>query len=63
MTRNARYEKAMKDKGLKKITLWVPVDRESDIKQAASVMCENETYTIGVLKDIETGQAVSMHRN
>ncbi|PMK90848.1 antitoxin MazE-like protein [Vibrio lentus] len=61
MTRNKRYEQKMKAQGFKKVTLWIPEDRESDIKQAASVMCENENLTIGVLKNIETGRLASMH--
>lgn len=61
MTRNAKYEQRMKEKGLKKVTLWVPSDRESDIKQAASVMCDFENLTVGVLKDVNTGRMVSMH--
>ncbi|MDK9775536.1 MULTISPECIES: antitoxin MazE-like protein [Vibrio] len=62
MSRNKRYEQKMKSQGFKKVTLWVPADRESDIKQAASLMCEAENLTIGVLKDIETGRMVSMHQ-
>ncbi|WP_440888001.1 antitoxin MazE-like protein [Vibrio sp. WZ-1] len=62
MSRNKRYEQKMKSQGFKKVTLWVPTDRESDIKQAASLMCEAENLTIGVLKDMETGRMVSMHQ-
>lgn len=62
MSRNKRYEQKMKSQGFKKVTLWVPADRESDIKQAASLRCEAENLTIGVLKDIETGRMVSMHQ-
>ncbi len=61
VSKNKRYEERMKSKGLKKVTLWVPEDRESDIKQAASAMCDNESLTVGVLKNIETGRLVSMH--
>ena len=61
MSRNKKYEDKMKSKGFKKVTLWIPQDRESDVKQAASVMCENESLTIGVLKNIETGRLASMH--
>ncbi|WP_274015452.1 antitoxin MazE-like protein [Vibrio parahaemolyticus] len=61
MSRNTRYEQRMKERGLKKVTLWVPSDRESDIKQAASVMCDCENLTVGVLKDVNTGRMVSMH--
>lgn len=63
MSRNAQYETRMKEKGLKKITLWVPEDREYDIKQAASLMCSNEDLTINVLKSLESGRLVSMHSN
>ncbi|WP_439146430.1 antitoxin MazE-like protein [Vibrio sp.] len=61
MSRNKKYEDKMRAKGFKKVTLWIPQDRESDVKQAASVMCENESLTIGVLKNIETGRLASMH--
>lgn len=61
MNRNKRYEQRMKENGFKKITIWVPSDKESDVKQAASAMCEDESLTIGVLKNIKTGRMVSMH--
>lgn len=35
MNRNKRYEQRMKQNGFKKITIWVPSDKESDVKQAA----------------------------
>lgn len=61
MSRNKKYEERMKSKGLKKVTLWLPSDRESDVKQAVSEMCEHENLTVGVLKDMSTGRMVSMH--
>ncbi|PTO88815.1 hypothetical protein [Vibrio splendidus] len=61
MGRNKKYENKMKAKGFKKVTLWIPQDRESDVKQATSVMCDHENLTVGVLKDINTGRMVSMH--
>ncbi|HHG3030805.1 hypothetical protein CGK66_11090 [Vibrio parahaemolyticus] len=61
MNRNKRYEQRMKQNGFKKITIWVPSDKESDVKQAASAMCEDESLTTGVLKNINTGRMVSMH--
>lgn len=61
MSRNKKYEDKMKSQGFKKVTLWVPQNRESDIKQAASVMCEHDDLTVGVLKNIQTGRMVSMH--
>ena len=63
MSRNSKYEQKMKDKGFKKVTLWVPADRECEIKQAASIMCEDEDITIGALRNMASGRIVSMHRN
>ncbi|MDC5857400.1 hypothetical protein [Vibrio europaeus] len=60
MSRNAEYEQRQKDKGLKKITLWVPEDRDCEVKQAAQMMCDNEDLTINVLRSIATGKLVSM---
>ncbi|CAK2471815.1 DUF3018 domain-containing protein [Vibrio crassostreae] len=61
MSRNKKYEDKMKSNGFKKVTLWIPADRESDIKQAASAMCDHDNLTVGVLKDVHTGRMVSMH--
>jgi len=63
MSRNAKYEQRMKDAGYKKVTLWMPEDRESDIKHAISILCENENLTINVLRDSVTGRLVSMNQN
>ncbi|MDE1222802.1 hypothetical protein MCT03_00195 [Vibrio aestuarianus] len=63
MSRNSEYEQRQKSKGFKKVTVWLPADRESDIKHAASMMCANDNLTVGVLKDIRTGRAVSMRSN
>ncbi|WP_425665740.1 hypothetical protein ACPUEJ_07475 [Vibrio tubiashii] len=60
MSRNSAYEQRQKDKGLKKITLWVPEDRDCEVKQAAQMMCDNEDLTINVLRSIATGKLVSM---
>ncbi|NAW63909.1 hypothetical protein [Photobacterium halotolerans] len=63
MSRNAEYEQRKKDGGFKKVTVWVPADRESDIKHAINELCENENLTINVLRDLVTGRLVSMNRN
>ncbi|MDC5813101.1 hypothetical protein OPW07_25625 [Vibrio europaeus] len=60
MSRNSEYEQRQKDKGLKKITLWVPEDKDCEVKQAAQMMCDNEDLTINVLRSIATGKLVSM---
>ncbi|MDC5808833.1 hypothetical protein OPW07_03715 [Vibrio europaeus] len=58
--RNSEYEQRKKDKGLKKITPWVPEDKDCELKQAAQMMCDNEDLTISVLRSIATGKLVSM---
>lgn len=58
--RNSEYEQRKKDKGLKKITLWVPEDKDCELKQAAQMMCDNQDLTISVLRSIATGKLVSM---
>jgi len=63
MSRNKQYEQRMTDKGLKKITLWVPQDKESDIKQAVSLMVEYNNLTLNSLRDVQSGRFVSMHRH
>ncbi|WP_064609891.1 hypothetical protein [Photobacterium sp. J15] len=63
MSRNSEYEKRQRDKGLKKVTLWVPEDREADIKQAVTMMVENDSLTLNALRDTRSGKFVSMHRH
>lgn len=60
MSRNSEYEKRQREKGLKKITLWVPDDKDSDVKHAAQMMCDNPNLTVNVLRNLETGRLVSM---
>lgn len=60
MSRNKDYENRMKDKGLKKVTLWIPQNKESDLKEAAQVMCLNDNLTVRVLSDVTSGRFVSM---
>ncbi|MFB9216520.1 hypothetical protein [Vibrio sinaloensis] len=60
MSRNSKYEKRQKAKGLKKVTLWLPEDKDCDIKQAAQMMCDNPNLTVNVLRNITTGRLVSM---
>lgn len=63
MSRNSEYEQRKKEQGFKKVTVWLPEDRESDIKQAINELCENEHLTINVLRDLKTGRLVSMNRS
>ncbi|RXJ74330.1 hypothetical protein CS022_04575 [Veronia nyctiphanis] len=61
-SRNKRYELGQKAKGLKKVTLWVPESRESDIKLAICLMIEDENLTVNVLRNMQTGRLVSMNK-
>ncbi|MDC5706396.1 hypothetical protein OPW36_21000 [Vibrio europaeus] len=60
MSRNSEYEQRQKDKGLKKITLWVPEDRDCEVKQAAQMMCDNEDLTINVLRSIRASLSLCL---
>ncbi|MDF2186309.1 hypothetical protein O1O06_16330 [Grimontia hollisae] len=62
MSRNKDYEQRQKTKGRNKVTIWVPKDRESDIKQAVAMMLEDDSLTINVLRNQQTGRLVSMHQ-
>ncbi|EGR4278574.1 TPA: hypothetical protein AB5H67_001477 [Vibrio cholerae] len=61
-SRNSRYEEKKKQKGLKKVTLWIPQGMESDFYQLASALADNPSLTIDVLRNIDTGKFVSLHR-
>ncbi|WP_064604208.1 hypothetical protein [Photobacterium sp. J15] len=63
MSRNAEYEARMKAKGLKKVTVWMPEDREADIRQAINMLVENDHLTLNSLRDVVSGKYVSMHRH
>lgn len=59
--KNDDYESRQRDKGLLKRTLWVPSDREDDIKLAINMMIINPNLTINVLRDTSTGRVVSLN--
>lgn len=61
-SRNARYEEKKKQHGLNKVTLWIPKGMESDFHQLASALSDNPSLTIDVLRNIDTGKFVSIHR-
>lgn len=62
MGRNTDYEARQRAKGLKKITLWVPIDREAEVKQLASALIQNSDITIDTLRNTKNGQFVSLER-
>ncbi|MCF6455519.1 hypothetical protein [Pseudoalteromonas sp. MMG024] len=56
MNRNKRYEEKMKQKGLKKVTLWLPVNAEIEFKQMAEFCIENPYHVPYMAKSIKTGR-------
>lgn len=62
MSRNSKYEKAQYLKGLKKVTLWIPADREPELKMLAAACCEHRHLTFNTLRDEQSGKFVSLER-
>ncbi|PNH84449.1 hypothetical protein C1M56_20070 [Vibrio diazotrophicus] len=62
MSRNARYEASQKAKGLKKITIWVPSDREPEFKALALACCNHRHLSFNTLRDMKSGKYVSLER-
>ncbi|MER2495632.1 hypothetical protein ABS858_06000 [Vibrio neptunius] len=62
MSRNSQYEQRQRDRGLKKITIWVPEDKECDVKEAAQRMCEDRDLTIATLRNLVSGRLASLLR-
>jgi hypothetical protein len=55
-TKNEKYKANKKAKGLKKITLWLPVKSEDDIKLLASVCCDNQDLIPHTVRSLKTGK-------
>ena len=55
-SRNAMYEQNMRNKGLKKITLWIPDGSADDLKLMAAICCENRDLIPSMLRSLKTGK-------
>lgn len=62
MSRNSRYEARQKAQGLKKVTLWVPDNIESEFRQLAAACCENRNLSFNTLRDLRSGKYISLER-
>lgn len=62
LSRNARYEQTQKDKGLVKVTLWLPESVAPNFKLAASLCTEHSQLTLTSLRNIATGRFVSIEK-
>ncbi|WP_159739243.1 hypothetical protein [Vibrio atypicus] len=60
MSRNAKYEANKKAQGLKKVTLWIPEERESEFHMLAKACCDHRHLTFNTLRDTESGKYVSL---
>lgn len=60
MNRNTKYEATKKAQGLKKLTVWIPEDRESEFYMLASACCEDRHLTFNTLRDVHSGKYVSL---
>lgn len=56
ISRNAMYEQNMRDKGLKKITLWIPESCADDLKLMASLCCDNHDLIPSTVRSLKTGR-------
>jgi len=55
-SRNAMYEQNMRDKGLKKITLWIPEHCADDLKLMATICCEDHNLIPSIVRNVKTGR-------
>lgn len=62
MSRNKKYEDKLREQGLKKVTLWVPAEREPEFKMLASACCDHRHLTFNTLRDVQSGKFVSLER-
>ena len=56
MTRNQKYERKQKAKGLKKVTLWIPDDSEVEIKQMIEFLIDNPDHIPFMARSVITGR-------
>lgn len=62
ISRNAKYEKAMREAGRIKLTVWVPATVAPDFKLAASLCCSTPDLTVSQLRNVRTGRFMSIHK-
>ena len=56
MTRNQKYEKKQRDRGLKKVTLWIPDDSEVEIKQMIDFLIDNPDHIPFMARRVKNGR-------
>lgn len=53
-SRNAIYEQNMRDKGLKKVTLWIPEKCSVELRILAAICCENRDLIPSCVRSLTT---------
>ena len=56
MNRNAKYELKQRSNGLKKLTLWVPLESEVEFKQMADFLCSNRDHVPFMARSLLNGK-------
>ena len=56
LTRNQKYEKQRKEKGQKKLTVWVPEKAEIEVKQMCEFLCDNPDFIPFMVRSLTTGK-------
>jgi len=56
LSRNQKYEKKQKDKGLKKVTMWIPEQAEIEVKQMCEFLCDNPDFIPFMARSLTTGK-------
>ncbi|PCI54433.1 MAG: hypothetical protein COB45_08390 [Gammaproteobacteria bacterium] len=56
MSRNAKHEQNKRNKGLKKVTLWIPDHCADDLKLMASICCDNKDLIPSTVRSLKTGR-------
>jgi hypothetical protein len=55
-SRNAIYEQKMRDRCLKKVTLWIPEHCADDLKLMASICCDDKDLIPSTVRSLTTGR-------
>ncbi|XDF77912.1 hypothetical protein AAFX60_001395 [Aliivibrio fischeri] len=62
MSRNSKYEAKKKAEGLKKVTVWIPSEREVEFQLLAAACCDYRHLSFDTLRDTLSGKFVSLER-
>jgi len=54
--RQAALRKRMQEKGFVQVTVWVPAEQTAAVTLAAKTLCENESFELGPMRNVESGK-------